>query len=600
MKHTKEKIPPIGDGRLRFKWHLLYFVLAGFDLFAIGLISYINHIHLQEYGNVVASNAWTFKMLDDLAELMGEIQRVNAPGNDIFDSHDPILEHSRFLKADKAFEASYLAIKSEISQVSGTPNDPIWSKELNQLYIHMTEMRQTAESIFKLFEVEDERGAGALMAEMDRRYGRVLYSVEKLRTQLGKRQKEILEFHEKNLVTSRQIEFLVALFVSLAIAGVTFYGSRMAKFMRQSIIASEKHKKILNALDKVSIIAYTDPRGVIKEVNENFCKVSGYSPEELIGKTHDVVNSGAHSKEFFRDLWQTIAAGRIWTGEIENRAKDGHHYIVRTVITPIEDASGKISEYMAMRIDVTKQHEAERALEVEKVKAIRNAKLASLGEMSAGIAHEINNPLTIIYGTVRALPKFVNNPEQLADKIKNIQSASERIGKIVKSLRKFSRTSEKSDYKVHSLCDIIKEAVVLTEAKSQRHSTKVEVECQSECQVFCDEIEIEQVFVNLISNAVDAVKILSEKWVVLQLQKIEGLVVLRIRDSGPRISSEIQKKLFQPFFTTKPVGQGTGLGLSIAKGILDEHHATIELVADDPYTCFEIRFPEVETKKHAS
>jgi C4-dicarboxylate-specific signal transduction histidine kinase len=220
--------------------------------------------------------------------------------------------------------------------------------------------------------------------------------------------------------------------------------------------------------------------------------------------------------------------------------------------------------------------------------------------MSAGIAHEINNPLTIICGTVLTLPKFVNNPEQLAAKIESIQSASERIAKIVRSLRKFSRTSDKSDYKLHSLSVIVKEAVVLTDVRARPHSTKVEVDCQSECDVLCDEIEMEQVFINLINNAVDAVKVLSEKWVRLQIQEVGGCVVIRIRDSGPRISPEIQQKLFQPFFTTKEVGQGTGLGLSIVKGILDEHRATIELVADDPHTCFEIRFPKAEAKKDAA
>ncbi len=236
-------------------------------------------------------------------------------------------------------------------------------------------------------------------------------------------------------------------------------------------------------------------------------------------------------------------------------------------------------------------------LERERVKALRNAKLASLGEMSAGIAHEINNPLTIVYGLARTLPKFVNNPEQLAAKIQEIQSASERIAKIVRSLQKFSRTSDKPDYKHHSLAGIPSEAIVLTDAKARRHSTKIEVDCKSECHVLCDEIEMEQVFINLINNAVDAVKALSEKWVKIQLQEVGTSVILRIRDSGPRINTEIQQKLFQPFFTTKPVGQGTGLGLSIVKGILDEHHATIELVADDRHTCFEICFPKAEVER---
>ncbi len=268
---------------------------------------------------------------------------------------------------------------------------------------------------------------------------------------------------------------------------------------------------------------------------------------------------------------------------------------------------GKVVKLQGTFQDISERKRSEELLQVakddlerERVKALHSAKLASLGEMSAGIAHEINNPLTIIYGTVRALPKFVTDPEQLAARIEKIQSASERIAKIVSPLRKFSRTSDKPEYKRHSLAEIVKEAIVLTDAKARRHSTKIEVDKRSECHVLCDEIEMEQVLVNLINNAVDAVKSLSEKWVRIQLQEVGGRVILRISDSGPRISSEIQQKLFQPFFTTKPVGEGTGLGLSIVKGILDDHHATIELVADDRHTCFEICFPKAEAKTDAA
>lgn len=156
------------------------------------------------------------------------------------------------------------------------------------------------------------------------------------------------------------------------------------------------------------------------------------------------------------------------------------------------------------------------------------------------------------------------------------------------------------DYKIHSLRDIVKEAITHTDAKARRHTTNVEVEWKGQCLVFCDEIEMEQVFVNMINNSIDAVKGLSDKWVTVHLEERDGQVLLRIRGSGQRIAPEVQKKLFQPFFTTKPVGQGTGLGLSMVKGILDEHHAAIELLGDDPHTCFEIRFPKAEVKKDAA
>ena len=246
------------------------------------------------------------------------------------------------------------------------------------------------------------------------------------------------------------------------------------------------------------------------------------------------------------------------------------------------------------------EFEMQQMLQLERLKVAHNSKLASLGEMSAGIAHEINNPLAIIAGTVRALPRFASDPHQLKSRIETIVKASERIAKIVKSLRKFSRSDEKSQHAQHELCAIASEALVLTEAKSRRHSTPVSVNYRSKGQVVCDEIEIEQVLVNLINNAIDAVKSLAEKWVHIELFDEGSLVILRVQDSGPGISPEVKQKLFQPFFTTKPTGEGTGLGLSIVKGILDEHHATIEVMANDPHTSFEVRFPKAEGKKDAA
>jgi PAS domain S-box-containing protein len=473
--------------------------------------------------------------------------------------------------------------------------------------------------------------------------------------------------------------------------------------------------QLINAIDKSAIVAITDEKGRIQSVNDNFCNISGYSEEELIGQDHRIINSGAHSKEFFKSLWTTVLEGKVWSGEIENKAKDGHSYFVQTVITPLTDVEGKIKKMIAIRFDKTKQKESERLLEEaervakigswslqsdsqefifskqlfklfglshdqvvllndiktyffdedlqlwerslsecgkdfkkfnirlrrlmgensyqwfevrgepwfdskndfkgsrgtfqditelveaeerikhERAKALQSAKLASLGEMSAGIAHEINNPLAIISGMMWILPSLVNDPEQFGKKIATTNRAIERISKIVGGLKKFSRSYEKSDKKPHLLSDVIKESLNLVGTKSARHSTPLEVKLNSDALISCDEIEIEQVLVNLINNGIDAVKNLEERWIKLELSDSSDEVILRIIDSGFGIPQDVQAKLFQPFFTTKAVGEGTGLGLSIVKGILEDHKATIEVRNDQPRTCFEIRFPRIYT-----
>ncbi len=244
--------------------------------------------------------------------------------------------------------------------------------------------------------------------------------------------------------------------------------------------------------------------------------------------------------------------------------------------------------------DISEVVKSEELIKEERAKALQNAKLASLGEMSAGIAHEINNPLAIISGATWILPKVIDDPLKVESTLKSIEKATERIAKIVGALKKFSRSEEKSKHDVYSLSSIIKESMVLTSGKSSRSLTGVDFSASSEGLILCDEIEIEQVLINLINNGIDAIKDLKEKWIKISLFEEEKFVVIRVKDSGFGISENIQKKLFQPFFTTKIIGEGTGLGLSIVKGILDEHKATIEVLANQENTCFEIKFPKAE------
>ena len=150
------------------------------------------------------------------------------------------------------------------------------------------------------------------------------------------------------------------------------------------------------ALDHAAIVATTDVTGTITYVNDKFCEISGYSRAELIGQDHRIINSGFHPKEFKRDLWVTIANGRVWLGEILNNAKDGHFYWVDTTIVPFLDASGKPYQYIAIRADITARKAAEQRL-------VEQASLARLGQMAAVVAHEVKNPLAGIKGAMQVL-----------------------------------------------------------------------------------------------------------------------------------------------------------------------------------------------------
>jgi PAS domain S-box-containing protein len=251
---------------------------------------------------------------------------------------------------------------------------------------------------------------------------------------------------------------------------------------------------------------------------------------------------------------------------------------------------GQPLRFMGTHDDVTAELRMHREMEAQKSNLLHQSKLASLGEMSAGIAHEINNPLAIIIGSAELLTIYRENEQKFTTKIDLIYRSCDRISKILNGLKKYSRTADDTKHAVKNLCAIVDEVVVLTEIKAKRTGVNVRRECPEELLILCDEISIEQVLINLINNGIDAVKNVDDKWVRVTVHAEGEDIFLRVIDSGPMIDQELEQKIFDPFFTTKKVGEGTGLGLSITKGILDEHSAQICLNRSFSTTCFEIQF----------
>jgi PAS domain S-box-containing protein len=270
---------------------------------------------------------------------------------------------------------------------------------------------------------------------------------------------------------------------------------------------------------------------------------------------------------------------------------------LRTHKVPTFKSDGSPDLLIGISTDITEEMKMQKAVELERAKSAHAAKLASLGEMSAGMAHEINNPLAILVGNLHLLAKFRDNPEKFESKIKDMERAAARIERIVKGLRKFSRSSGTQPHVFENLDILVSEALILTEANAKRHNIVISTQIQPDLFIKCDGVEIEQVLVNLINNAVDAVKKHDEKWVRIHAFNQDADVVIQVEDSGTGITSEMQSKIFQPFLTTKSVGEGTGLGLAIAKGIIEEHAGKISIKQDSQHTCFEIRLPAVKSAK---
>lgn len=236
----------------------------------------------------------------------------------------------------------------------------------------------------------------------------------------------------------------------------------------------------------------------------------------------------------------------------------------------------------------------------QELRAIQASKMSTLGEMSAGIAHEINNPLAIIVGKTEAMRTAMSAPvlnrELMNRHIETMERTAARIARIVNALRTFSRDGDSDPFEVTNVSQILDETVALCGSRFLNHGielhvTKVPIEFTIDARA----VQISQVLLNLLSNAFDAVSVLDEKWVRLEVRSNGRHIEFVVTDSGNGIPEAIRAKLTQPFFTTKEIGVGTGLGLSIASGIVLSHRGTLEVDETSSNTCFVVRLPRAES-----
>lgn len=357
------------------------------------------------------------------------------------------------------------------------------------------------------------------------------------------------------------------------------------------------YNQIISAVDKLAAISIADHEGNIVFANENFCEISGYTQNELIGANYKILNSGHHDKNFFRQLWQTVKSGNSWRNEVRNKRKDGQFYWVDTYHTPISDGDKNIVNYFSIQFDKTDQKSREIELEEEKQKNIQMARLSSLGQMAGGVAHEINNPLSIISGFMSALERRLKGDEfdvpKMIELVDKVQTQTFRVSKIIKGLKDFSRNDDHQDMQMTPFRALADTVEILSAAKLKKSGVHIEV-VSDQIEFLCHPVQIEQVLVNLISNAIDAVQNYDERWIRLECRQVGNYAEVSVTDSGKGIPEDIAKKMMNPFFTTKEVGRGTGLGLSISKGLIEKHLGRLEIDSTSANTRFVFRIPMLE------
>ncbi|MGE0633773.1 MAG: ATP-binding protein [Pseudobdellovibrionaceae bacterium] len=350
------------------------------------------------------------------------------------------------------------------------------------------------------------------------------------------------------------------------------------------------------ALDQSAIVAATDCAGRITYVNDMFCEISEYERQELLGKTHQIINSGHHGPEFFKSLWRTIVPGNIWRGEICNRSKSGRLYWVSTTIVPFLDADGKPYQYLSIRQDITEQKNAEQLIRDQQAKLVASSKLSALGELSAALTHEINNPLGVILGRAEMIKAFlqVEKPDlkKIKEMVESVEVTGRRIEKIMQTVRSLSHGGEVEGLQNVTIKDVVDSTLDIVGSRIKNNGIQLSVQLHDpEEKLMCRPTEMFQILTNLMNNAHDAAIGKPNSWIKVITEDSEGGILISILDSGQGIPEEVEKKLFEPFFTTKQVGVGTGLGLTISLTLASRNGARLSYDRNRPNTCFCLWLP---------
>jgi len=368
------------------------------------------------------------------------------------------------------------------------------------------------------------------------------------------------------------------------------------------------------AIENSNIVSKTDINGIITFVNDEFCKISGFSEKELLGSNHNIVRHPDVPKKNFSLLWDTLLSKKTYKTTVKNLCKDGSTVYLNTTITPILDENNNIKEFIAIRYDVTKEVELKKDLEQkdkeltelnqtleEKVKKqttelielnrtleqrvqeeitknkekqkllFWQSRMASLGQMLANIAHQWRQPLTELTLTLFNMKKNlkINHKENTDLYYKESLEIINNMSKTIDDFSNFFNPNKEKE--LFSLKDSIEESLLITKKMLEKQNINIQYKLD-ETKAFGISNEFSQVIINLLQNSADAFK---DKTFLKKEIEITSFVekkftIIEYTDNAKGIKEDTLDKIFEPYFTTKHQSNGTGLGLFMSKMIIEK------------------------------
>jgi len=404
-------------------------------------------------------------------------------------------------------------------------------------------------------------------------------------------------------------------------------------------------EQYIEAIEKNNIVSKTDINGVITFVNEEFCKISKYSKNELIGKNHNIVRHPDVPSKAFKKLWDTILAKKTYKTTVKNLAKDGTTFYVNTTVIPIIDQKNNIKEFVAIRYDVTEAIENANKLikkeeelellnitleerikeqtlkliqlnqnleerirrEVEKNREkdrvmFQQARFAAMGEMIANIAHQWRQPLSelniLLFKLKKACLKGQN--KSIFDiYYKQSKIVIDSMSNTIDDFRDFFKQDKKE--KEYVIEKIIEEAILILHETLKSNNIKIIFKVKYSIITRGYPNELLQILLNIINNAKDALISVNNKnkKIIIELKKKidknqKEIIEISICDNGNGIREDIIGKIFDPYFTTKHSSQGTGIGLYMSKKIIERSKGALKIKNSKNGACFIICLPKTK------
>jgi PAS domain S-box-containing protein len=385
--------------------------------------------------------------------------------------------------------------------------------------------------------------------------------------------------------------------------GVLKYLVHSARDITQKLKDEEERNILSAAVEQTTeSVVITDKDGGIQYINPSYAEITGYSREELIGKSIGFLNIDKESALLFEEIFNILKTGSTWQGRLTSRKKDGSHFEENATISPITQKDGEISHFVAVKRDVSKEEQLQRQLQ-------QAMKMEAIGTLAGGIAHDFNNILSAMIGYGQIAKGRLDKNDPLRSDIEQILLAGDRAANLVKQILTFSRRDTQENFHPLKVQYIIKEVIRLLRS-SFPATIELRQRIDDNCSpILADPSQLHQVIMNLCTNAKQAIGgdygsllISLREITVAEPRLLFGASLLTsgnyahlmVEDNGPGMTEEIQKRIFDPFFTTKPKDQGTGLGLSVAFGIVEKHGGVITVDSTVGIgTAFHVYFPVI-------